>query len=218
MFLALARIAAAPVVALAATAPAGSGWTLLALALFSIVSLIDLFDLAFLRRNAARPAYCVLVERTGDRVMVITTLAVVIGMSASYRGAGTGALAEVPAVAVALPALVIVIREILVSGLREHLGAANLPITPLARAKAALQLIAVFLLLLVHALPALEIVLSRGTGGIPPHLFLTADPPYQDELVIAGLACLWLATAVTVWSAIDYFRKGWPQVFVDPAE
>ena len=171
-----------------------------------LVAAADMVDHFFMRWNMERPPLCILVERTGDRVMVITVLAVVIGMSASYRGAGTGALSEVPSVLVALPALIIVIREVLVAALREFLSAARLPVTVLARVKTGLQIGAVFLLLLVHALPALQ--MAVGGGG-----FSVIDgPPYEREMVWAAVILLWAAAGVTVWSAIDYFREGWPQV------
>lgn len=206
------RIVTAPVIALAAMAPAGSGWTVFALLLFVVASVTDFLDGWIARHFDQRSAFGAMLDPIADKVTAIVIFAVLIGMSASYRGAGTGALAEVPALLVAGPCLVMIIRELMVSGLREFIGSVRLPVTRLAKWKTTVQLTAAGLLLIVHALPALDLMASTGEDGIPPHLALMTDPPYETELLFLGLLLLWIAMILTVWTGLDYFRKGWPYV------
>lgn len=84
-------------------------------------------------------------------------------------------------------AIIILCREILVSGLREYLAAlkVSVPVTQLAKWKTTIQLVAVGFLL---AGPAGDKVL-----------------PYTTEI---GLMLLWLSAIVTLYTGYDYFRAG----------
>ncbi|MBF0560784.1 MAG: CDP-diacylglycerol--glycerol-3-phosphate 3-phosphatidyltransferase, partial [Alphaproteobacteria bacterium] len=93
-----------------------------------------------------------------------------------------------------LPAVVILCREILVSGLREFLAElrVSMPVSRLAKWKTALQLL---------ALP----VLLVGDAG-PPGL-------HTRQL---GEACLWVAAALTLITGYDYFKAGFVHMNVKP--
>ncbi|HEY7991118.1 MAG TPA: CDP-alcohol phosphatidyltransferase family protein, partial [Stellaceae bacterium] len=84
------------------------------------------------------------------------------------------------------PALVILAREILVSGLREHLAMLNVPVpvSRLAKWKTALQMVAIGVLLI-------------GDAG-----------PAALHLQIVGELLLWLAAALTLITGYDYWRAG----------
>jgi len=84
-------------------------------------------------------------------------------------------------------AIIILCREILVSGLREYLAAlkVSVPVTQLAKWKTALQLIAIGFLL---AGPAGDNIL-----------------PYTTEI---GRSLLWISAIVTLYTGYDYFRAG----------
>ncbi len=84
-------------------------------------------------------------------------------------------------------AIIILCREILVSGLREYLAAlkVSVPVTQLAKWKTTIQMIAIGFLL---AGPAGDKVL-----------------PYTTE---AGIVLLWLSALVTLYTGYDYFRAG----------
>ncbi|TYR32942.1 CDP-diacylglycerol--glycerol-3-phosphate 3-phosphatidyltransferase [Mesorhizobium microcysteis] len=84
-------------------------------------------------------------------------------------------------------AIIILCREILVSGLREYLAAlkVSVPVTQLAKWKTTLQLISIGFLL---AGPAGDAIL-----------------PYTTEL---GRALLWVSAIVTLYTGYDYFRAG----------
>lgn len=84
-------------------------------------------------------------------------------------------------------AIVILCREILVSGLREYLAElkVSVPVTQLAKWKTTLQMIALGFLL---AGPAGDKII-----------------PFITEL---GLALLWISAIVTLYTGWDYFRAG----------
>jgi cardiolipin synthase (CMP-forming) len=84
-------------------------------------------------------------------------------------------------------AIIILCREILVSGLREYLAElkVSVPVTRLAKWKTTLQMIAIGFLL---AGPAGDRIL-----------------PYTTE---AGMILLWISALVTLYTGYDYFRAG----------
>jgi cardiolipin synthase (CMP-forming) len=88
-------------------------------------------------------------------------------------------------------AIVILCREILVSGLREYLASlkVSVPVSRVAKWKTALQLVAQGFLI---AGPAGEAILP-GTIKI-------------------GLALLWIAAALTLYTGWDYMKVGWTHV------
>jgi cardiolipin synthase len=84
-------------------------------------------------------------------------------------------------------AIVILCREILVSGLREYLAALKVavPVTRIAKWKTTIQMVSIAFLL---AGPAGDKVL-----------------PYTTEM---GITLLWIAAVLTIYSGYDYFRAG----------
>jgi cardiolipin synthase len=84
-------------------------------------------------------------------------------------------------------AIVILCREILVSGLREYLAElrVSVPVTKLAKWKTTAQLVAIGFLLAGEA----------GDQVIP----ITTQ---------AGLLLLWISAIVTIYTGWDYFRAG----------
>ena len=84
-------------------------------------------------------------------------------------------------------AIVILCREILVSGLREYLAElkVSLPVTQLAKWKTTIQMVAIAFLL---AGPAGDKIL-----------------PYTTEI---GIVLLWISAIVTLYTGYDYFRAG----------
>ena len=84
-------------------------------------------------------------------------------------------------------AIIILCREILVSGLREYLAdlKVSVPVTRIAKWKTAIQMFAIAFLL---AGPAGDKVL-----------------PYTTEI---GITLLWVAALITMYTGYDYFRVG----------
>mgnify|MGYP003339099506 CR=1 FL=1 len=98
-----------------------------------------------------------------------------------------------------VPALVILCREILVSGLREYLAElhVSVPVSRLAKWKTTWQLVAVGFLI-------------AGDAG---DKFATTILKH-DILVITniGLTLLWLSALVTLYTGWDYLRAGLAQL------
>ena len=84
-------------------------------------------------------------------------------------------------------AIIILCREILVSGLREYLAAlkVSVPVTRLAKWKTAIQMVAIAFLLL-------------GPAG-------DKLVPYWTQ---TGIILLWISAVVTLYTGYDYFRAG----------
>lgn len=84
-------------------------------------------------------------------------------------------------------AIIILCREILVSGLREYLAAlkVSVPVTQLAKWKTTIQMVAIGFLL-------------AGPAG-------DKIVPYTTEV---GIVLLWLSALVTLYTGYDYFRAG----------
>jgi cardiolipin synthase (CMP-forming) len=84
-------------------------------------------------------------------------------------------------------AIIILCREILVSGLREYLAdlKVSVPVTQLAKWKTTIQMVAVGFLL-------------AGSAG-------DKILPYTSQM---GIALLWVAAVLTLYTGYDYFRAG----------
>ena len=91
-------------------------------------------------------------------------------------------------------AIVILCREILVSGLREYLAElkVSVPVTQLAKWKTTIQMFAIAFLL---AGPAGDKIL-----------------PYTTEI---GITLLWISAIVTLYTGYDYFRAGLKHIIDD---
>ncbi|MFM8821218.1 MAG: CDP-alcohol phosphatidyltransferase family protein, partial [Phenylobacterium sp.] len=136
---------------------------------FVIAAVTDFLDGWFARRFDAVTVWGTILDPIGDKILVC--------------GAIVGLLAAGAGPAFALPAGLILFREFAVSALREVAAARDLklPVTPLAKAKTAVQLVALAAMLGVGVLP-----------GLPP-----AAPIYL----------VWLATFLTLWTGLDYLLK-----------
>lgn len=112
-----------------------------------------------------------------DKLLVASTLLLLVGFQ-HIRGLSL------------IPAIVILCREILVSGLREFLAesAILMPVSNLAKWKTACQMTALFLLI---AAP------TYGTWSFLAHL---------------GVFLLWVAAVLTLWTGYDYGRRAFSRV------
>ena len=168
--LTVARIVAVPLLIAAFYLPAPAAhWA--AMALFVGASVTDWVDGWLARRWEQQSDFGKVLDPIADKLLVAAALF----MLAAFDRL------SVPSI---VAAIAILGREILVSGLREFLaGRATLPVTPLAKWKTAVQMIAIALLLLGTAAP----------WGIPAQAI--------------GEAALWLAALLTLVTGWDYLRK-----------
>jgi CDP-diacylglycerol--glycerol-3-phosphate 3-phosphatidyltransferase len=169
-WLTLARILATPAVAvlMVMDGPRGS---ILAAALFALAGATDWLDGYLARKWSQTTALGAMLDPIADKLIVGVTLAMLLWLGAL----GGWHVA---------PAIVILGREILVSGLREAMAGMNAPRIPssfAAKIKTAVQMLALTLLTLGPA------------GGIV-------------GVTQAGQALLWVAAALTAWTGAAYLR------------
>ena len=147
-------------------------WT--ALAIFIAASVTDYLDGYLARTWKQTSNIGRMLDPIADKLLVSSALLL---MAADGTIAGWSIWA----------AIIILCREILVSGLREYLAAlkVSVPVTQLAKWKTALQLIAVGFLL---AGPAGDKVIG-----------------YASEI---GITLLWVSAIITLYTGYDYFRAG----------
>ncbi len=149
-----------------------------ALAIFLAASVTDYFDGYFARAWKQTSNIGRMLDPIADKLLVATCL-LLLAADTDHRGgiAGWSLWA----------AIIILCREILVSGLREYLAAlkVSVPVTKLAKWKTAIQMVAIAFLL-------------AGPAG--DKIF-----PYTTQ---TGLVLLWIAAVVTLYTGYDYFRAG----------
>src|ERR1700761_8100030 len=176
--LTLSRIAAIPllVVLVALRLPAGD---LAACGLFSSSAITDYFDGRVARSRRQQSNLGRMLDPIADKLLVGATLMMLVGLG---RLSAWGLY----------PAIVIMLREILVSGLREYLAGiqVGLPVTRLAKWKTGFQM------------GALGTLLAGDTGArIIGLQFLPVS--------IIGEVMLWAAAALTLITGWDYLTAGW---------
>ena len=211
--LTLVRLAAAPMVGIVFLILPRPFADWVALILFLSASLTDYLDGVLARRWGQETRFGAMLDPIADKAMVVIALAVLLGISSMDRGLS---------VLVLLPVVVILFREIFVSGLREFLGATAglLKVTRLAKWKTTVQMVAIGLLFLWGLFEHYFGMWTFGMDGALIVGILNGTVP--DELGVAwvysglvwssnlGLALLWLAAALTAVTGWDYFRKARP--------
>ncbi len=167
------RILAVPIVAgLVMYGGDRSRW--LALGIFVLAGISDFFDGYLARLWKMQSSLGRMLDPIADKLLVAAVLLI---LSGDDTLAGLNQWA----------AIIILCREILVSGLREFLAElrVSVPVTRLAKYKTAVQLVAIGFLI---AGPAGDKVL-----------------PHTTDIGIAGL---WIAALLTLYTGFDYFRAG----------
>lgn len=151
----------------------GNGWvgSALAFVLFCIAGITDFFDGYLARAQGTVSKLGQFLDPIADKIMIAAVIVMLIAFDV-IKGANV------------VPALVILLREIAVSGLREFLAQiqVSVPVSRLAKWKTTFQMV---------ALGAL--ILSGAVEGAIPALEI-------------GLVCLWLAAALTLLTGWDYLR------------
>ena len=146
----------------------------IALGIYVVAAITDFFDGYLARRWQQQSSLGRMLDPIADKVLVAVILLVLCG-DQILRGGYVWA------------AIIILAREVLVSGLREYLGqlSVSVPVTQIAKWKTTVQLVAIG--------------------------FLIAGPA-GDEIIpgvtVIGIAGLWIAAALTLYTGYDYFRAG----------
>lgn len=184
-----------------------SDWA--ALVLFVGASLTDWLDGYLARKWNQTSRFGAMLDPIADKAMVITALFVLTAIFGLNFW-------------VAAPAVVILFREVFVSGLREFLGAQAglLKVTKLAKWKTTVQMAAIAVLL---AQGLFAHYFGMGTFGMDGQMVddilngVVEGPSglvWQWRGMVAttwgGMILLWLAAALTLMTGWDYFAKSLP--------
>lgn len=147
------------------------GW--LAFILFCLASITDYFDgyLARIRNEVSNLG--TFLDPIADKLLVASVILILTSK-------------EVITDWETIPALIILLREIAVSGLREYLAGikVSVPVSKISKLKTSLQLIALAIL-----------ILSESGISFIPILFI-------------GKIALWSAAILTLYTGYDYLRSG----------
>ena len=145
-----------------------------ALAVFIAAAVTDFLDGYYARIWDQHSAFGRMLDPIADKLLVASCL-LMLAADFSIRGATLWA------------AIVILCREILVSGLREYLAVlrVSVPVTKLAKWKTTVQLVAIGFLL-------------AGEAGDQVLPFTS----------LIGIVLLWISAIFTIYTGWDYFRAG----------
>jgi len=156
------------------------GWELgyaLGFGLYCLMGITDYFDGYLARAQGSVSRLGIFLDPIADKIMVAAVIMMLVGTrhdAASITGLNI------------IPAIIILLREIAVSGLREFLAGlqVSIPVSQLAKWKTTLQIVALGALILAGALPA------------------------WPWIKMVGVASLWAAAALTLVTGWDYLRVG----------
>ena len=176
-YLTIGRIIIVPIFVFTFYLPGFYG-DILPFALFVIASFTDFLDGLLARMYKEESKLGELLDPIADKIIVATALLLLV-MDQTIKNY------EV------IAAIIILIREILISGLREFLakGKIKLPVSNLAKLKTFLQMFSISLLLL---------------GDTGNKILNFQD--YNAQTI--GIILLWLSAFLTLYTGYDYLRKG----------
>ncbi|MGH6871451.1 MAG: CDP-diacylglycerol--glycerol-3-phosphate 3-phosphatidyltransferase [Rhizomicrobium sp.] len=167
----------------------GDAWRLVAFGTFCIAGLSDALDGLAARKLNAGSEFGRMLDPIADKILVAVALMMLVAegnVQQFILGPDLQSLLRL------VPALVILSREILVSGLREFLAGASvsIPVTALAKLKTTIQMVAIGAMIL-------EPIAAR-------HLPEVLGTSYSYAAYIG----LWIAAGLTVFTGYIYFRAG----------
>ena len=185
--LTLSRIVTLPLLAFLLWWPEWQAGYVLAFGLYCLMGITDYFDGLLARSSGAVSRLGIFLDPIADKIMVAVVI-LVLSAQGILRGPYVGDMHVIAG-------LIILVREIAVSGLREFLGGiqVSMPVSKLAKWKTTLQLISLGALILGNGLPQWIVTLA-GLDMNLPHT--------------VGLVSLWAAATLTVITGWDYLRVG----------
>tara|TARA_R110000868_G_scaffold353876_2_gene615051 strand:+ start:791 stop:1372 length:582 start_codon:yes stop_codon:yes gene_type:complete len=154
-------------------------WSFYAAALiFIIASITDFFDGFLARKLEQQTSFGAVCDPVADKLIISIVLILLV--------------AEYKTIFFTLPAIIIVGREIVVSGLREWMSEigkrTNVSVSLLGKIKTVFQMVSIIILLY----------------GTPEHFNL---------LVTIGFVFLYISVFLTLWSMVLYIKAAWPHLW-----
>jgi cardiolipin synthase (CMP-forming) len=171
--LTLSRIVTVPLLAAFLWSPEWRTGYAIAFAIYCLMGITDYFDGYLARAQGTVSKLGVFLDPIADKIMIAAVILMLVGK---------GVVADWHLIA----ALIILLREITVSGLREFLAQlqVSVPVSQLAKWKTTLQLVAFGALILGQAVPQ------------------------YPWVALLGLVTLWGAAVLTAITGWDYLRVG----------
>ena len=146
-------------------------------AIFGLAALTDWFDGYLARKWDQSTPFGAFLDPVADKLIVAVALVLI--------------LESRPDLLIALPVMIIICREILISALREWMAEmgkrTSVAVSWIGKIKTTLQMIAIAVLLLAEP----------GAGGL---------------LNAAGVVLLYVAAVLTLWSMMVYLVAAWPEL------
>lgn len=144
--------------------------------IFALASFTDWLDGYLARKLEQMSPFGAFLDPVADKLLIACTLLLLVGTKdINY---------------ITIPAIVIVGREIVISGLREWMAEvgsrASVTVSYIGKVKTALQMIALFLLI--------------------------AFDPVVSWWGIVGFVLLYVAAILTIWSMVIYLTIAWPEL------
>ena len=167
------RIFAVPLLAFFLWWPEWRAGYLIGFVLYCVIAITDFFDGYLARAQGTVSKLGIFLDPIADKIMIAAVILLLV-FTRDIDGYHV------------IAALMILLREIIVSGLREFLATlqVSMPVTQLAKWKTTFQLVAFGALILAGALPAMEWIKA------------------------VGLVSLWGAAVLTLITGWDYLRVG----------
>jgi cardiolipin synthase (CMP-forming) len=159
-------------------------WNWIALALFIVAGVTDALDGHLARRFESHSQLGQMLDPIADKLLVAAAIVMLVS-----NGTISGLTL--------IPALIILGREILLSGLREYLATLDvaMPVSSIAKFKTMLQMLALGILIGGAALQ----------NAVPGTL-------------LWGIAALWIAAALTLYTGYNYLMAGLKHLDAEPRE
>jgi cardiolipin synthase len=186
----ISRILLVPVFAILFAVP-GAPARIAAFVIFCIAGATDALDGLAARKLNAGSDFGRMLDPIADKILVAVALMMLIAEGnldhlTLYSWHGLRSLLKL------VPALVILSREILVSGLREFLAGAavSVPVTRIAKAKTTIQMVAI------------------GAMILDPLAWRWLPDNVATTYSLVAYVGLWVAAALTVGTGYAYFRAG----------
>lgn len=185
--LTLSRIVTVPLLAALLWWPEWHMGYAIGFAVYGLMGVTDYFDGYLARAQGTVSKLGIFLDPIADKIMVAAVILVL-----TAQGVLTGPyVGDLHVIA----GLIILIREIAVSGLREFLGGiqVSVPVSRLAKWKTTFQFVALGALILGQGAPGWTVMVA-GIDANVPHT--------------VGLVTLWAAAVLTVITGWDYLRVG----------
>ncbi len=190
--LTLSRIVAVPLLAFLLWWPEWQLGYAFAFVLYCLMGVTDYFDGYLARSSGAVSRLGIFLDPIADKIMVAAVI-IVLTAQGYLRGPYAGDLHVIAG-------LVILVREITVSGLREFLGGlqVSVPVSKMAKWKTTFQLFALG-----------GLILGGAVHGQPCQSLAEQCATFADSWIhVVSLTFLWAAAILTLITGWDYLRVG----------